>query len=277
MIFVIKYNGETICSSLGNSAQMLYSASLDLKANEAGTLTFSLPYGHQSYGIPEVSGGIVSVERTGSEIWCGRVSKKVVNSLKSEIYTCEGIMSIFDDVPISAEPETTMLLSTICALITSTTWLTFAAFSDFGITIKENMKSVKDALSGYIKDNGGYIYVKRSGGTFYVYKSAGAVKTALQEIREGYNITDIQLVTERTGFDAAETSMTISAFDMAYKDDMTRPFDLLDAVHVESSSFGVSAETLLTEIKTELSNPSASKIQLGKKDVTITSELAKNR
>lgn len=198
MIYEIKYNGKTIASSIGDKTQVAYNARLSLSANNAGQLRFLLPVGHVSYDVPQAMQGMISVERDGEEIFFGRIVTIREDRQRSREFTAEGAIAFFSDITMFNASADTMTLAQLMTYATNRSGIQYAADSSITLnTAEDDGDTVKDVLAGYISANGGYFYCKRdSDGVIHVAYTADSVSVATQEIRDGDNLTDINIETD---------------------------------------------------------------------------------
>lgn len=268
MIYTIKYAGKVIASSLGDGTQNIYDGKLSLKANNAGSLSFNLPYGHVSYD--SVSGNdIVSVERDGEEIFFGHITNEKIDRYRSKTVTCEGLIALCSDIAIDSESGTTLTMSGICNILTDGTNYTWDTNSSTALAVNGN--SVKDMLSNHIKNNGGYFVTKRNGETVMLDYITSNSSVAMQEIHSSDNLSDITI---EKNFITQTQSLNVTAIDKAIVDNSVKPFNLLDSVHVVSVPHGLDTNLTVTQIQINISNPADTKIILGTSQKSLTQNIA---
>lgn len=78
---------------LADNGYILYSASLELKLNHSGKLTFHMSPKHPLYGKLKNRKSRVVVHRKGVEIWRGRVLNVKTDFYKRQTVVCEGMLS----------------------------------------------------------------------------------------------------------------------------------------------------------------------------------------
>ena len=197
----ITLDGELFCSSESDELAVI-GPEIALKANSAGTFTFTLPPTHPFYDRIKLKTSIIEVARDGESLFEGFPTSEALDFYKNRTMTCEGVLSFLNDSILRQsyrQGKTALQLFT--EYITEhnaqvDSWKEFTVGSvtvdDDYITCYTNYNStMQEIKEDLLDDLGGYLRVRKYQGTRYIDYLAESPRTSGQVIRIGKNLLDL--------------------------------------------------------------------------------------
>lgn len=209
MSYRITLDGELFCSSETDELAII-DPEITLKANNAGTFTFTLAPTHPFYDLIELKTSIIEVIRNGESIFEGFPTSEGLDFYKNKTVTCEGVLSFLNDSILrqsyrqgkTAQQLFTEYVTEHNAQVDG--WKEFAVgtvtVNDDYITCYTNYNStMQEIKEDLLDDLGGYLRARKDEGVRYLDYLAGSPRTSDQVIRIGKNLLDLS-----QNFDASD-------------------------------------------------------------------------
>lgn len=201
-MYRILMDGDPIATPQAEQLTVL-DPQLNLEANAAGTLKFTLLPDHPAYDSIQLRQSIIDVELNGENIFEGIPVSERTDFYKRKTIECEGDLTFLNDTiqrqAVYQQQTTATLLGTYLAIHNSQADAAHqfelgAVTVDGGASIyrytnyNTTMAEISEDL---VADFGGYIRVRHENGHRYLDYLAASPRTSRQVIRIGRNLVDL--------------------------------------------------------------------------------------
>ena len=95
MIYQVFLDGVNVYDTVDN--RRLINGTADLELNGAGSCDITMPYGHESYDVPQTMKTDVDIVEDGKVVWFGRVTDISTNWNREKKVSAEGALAYFND------------------------------------------------------------------------------------------------------------------------------------------------------------------------------------
>lgn len=181
---------------------------LNLGLNQAGKLSFMMYDTHPNFSRVLKLASVIKVYKSGitDPIWTGRVIGSEQYFDNSVMFTCEGLMATFNDIPLypyagSDTPTQylTYLLARYNTFASQQITLGTVEYADLISRESDVPTTIWEALNTQLIDKlGGYLILRYSGATVYLDYKSTLTGTSSQVIEYGSNLLDLQNIIDAT-------------------------------------------------------------------------------
>lgn len=200
MIYRVKLDGIDI---YGTSDDMtLFSPSVKIELNAAGSAEFTMPKGHQYYDLPNILSSDVEVYEDNDLIWYGRVIELEIKMNKDKVVYCEGPLAYFNDTILRPQTyENSSIHSIFEAVISTHNYqvpgnrqisVGEITVDDAPLSMSFEYNRTKEVVDSFVENFGGYlIFRKGDSGENVVDWVSDLPSRSSQPVQFGLNLVDL--------------------------------------------------------------------------------------
>ena len=193
------YLGSNLFFKSASEELALIGPKLDMEANKAGTLSFTVPPDHPYKDSISLLNSVFHVYQDSNYIWSGYPVEVESDFYNQKIVTCEGCLAWLNDVIIAPATYTgtasnafQTILSAYNAQASSGRTLTFGSCTLSGnVAVNHEYVSAMEAINLLLEDRGGYLRIRRVNSVLTIDWLYDSPHTSAQTITVGKNLIDL--------------------------------------------------------------------------------------